>query len=448
VDAFFAFYDRYVPLKRGKEHTLLKPDEVRALEPGLTGEIAGAVTFDEWGIDGNRLCALNVVDAAEHGAETYVHHEVDEVLQWGDSEAVDGVAARDLLTGARVTARAPIVVNATGAWSPVTARLARGAHIELRPGKGIHVVFDRRVSNYAVIAKAIDGRQIFSMPWQNISWLGTTDDDYYGDLDHVRAQTDEVRYLMQGVGRVLPNVRQARVIGTTVGVRPTLPGWGVLEDELSREHEIIDHERRDGVPGLYSMIGGKLASYRMFAEQMTDRIAHRLGVDAPGRSHLRPLPGGERDLDETALAERYDVPLPALRRLTYRHGDRAEQVLECASGRRDTTVVCPCEPVLECEVRHVCRREKARTLDDVSRRTRLGLGACGAMRCAHRGAQIVAEEHGYGPRAVHRMALDFLQQRYASRAPALDGVQIRQEELLATHHLLGNGLSGVAEGIE
>jgi hypothetical protein len=46
------------------------------------------------------------------------------------------------------------------------------------------------------------------------------------------------------------------------------------------------------------------------------------------------------------------------------------------------------------------------------------------------------------------MALDFLQQRYASRAPALDGVQIRQEELLATHHLLGNGLSGVAEGIE
>jgi glycerol-3-phosphate dehydrogenase len=444
LDAFFAFYDRYVPLKRGKKHTLLRPDELRRLEPGLVGEYAGAVTFDEWGIDGARLCALNVVDACEHGAEAHVHHEVCELLRDPPEQggAVRGVVARDLLTGARRTATARVVVNATGAWAPLTAGLAGPSRMRLRPGKGIHVVFDRRVSNYAVVAKAIDGRQIFVMPWQNLSWIGTTDDDFFGDLDRVRATTDEVRYLLQGVARVLPEAAQARVIGTTVGVRPTLHRWGVYEDRLSREHEIVDHGVEDGAPNLLSLVGGKLASYRLFAEEAADEVARRLGVDAPGRTHASPLPGGEGEADARVLGERFGVPELTVRRLVYRHGTRAETVLARTSDRAvERQVVCPCEPVLECEVRHVCRHEHARTLSDVARRTRLGLGACGGMRCAHRAAQIVAAEHGLPARSVHRMARDFLTERYLSRLPGLDGVQVRQEELLAARYQAAGGFA-------
>jgi glycerol-3-phosphate dehydrogenase len=443
LDAFFAFYDRYVPLKRGKKHTLLRPDELHQLEPGLVGDYAGAVTFDEWGIDGARLCALNVVDACEHGAEAYVHHEVFELLRDPPERggSVRGVRARDLLTGEQQSATARIVVNATGAWGPLTAGLAGDTRVRLRPGKGIHVVFDRRVSNYAVVARAIDGRQIFLMPWQNLSWIGTTDDDFYGDLDRVRATTDEVRYLMQGVGRVLPSVREARVIGTTVGVRPTLHGWGVYEDRLSREHEIIDHGEGGVAPNLLSMVGGKLASYRLFAEEASDVVAQRLGVRGPGRTHEDPLPGGESLADATALAERFGVPEPAVRRLVYRHGTRSEGILARTRDRAsERHVVCPCEPVLECEVRHVCRNEHARTLSDVARRTRLGLGACGGMRCAHRAAQIVTREHGQPAGDAHRMAREFLQERYLSRLPGLDGVQVRQEELLAVRVQASGGL--------
>ena len=60
------------------------------------------------------------------------------------------------------------------------------------------------------------------MPWQNVSVLGTTDDDYFGDLDDVVATSDEVRYLFQAVARVFPSIWQARAIGTWGGVRPTL----------------------------------------------------------------------------------------------------------------------------------------------------------------------------------------------------------------------------------
>ena len=68
-DAFFALYDDYQPLKRGKPHTRLTPAETLALVPGLReSDLYGAVTFDEWGIDGNRLCVANAIDAVEHGA--------------------------------------------------------------------------------------------------------------------------------------------------------------------------------------------------------------------------------------------------------------------------------------------------------------------------------------------------------------------------------------------
>lgn len=445
VDAFFSYYDKFQPLKHGKPHTRLTPSEVRRLEPGLVGDIAGAVTFDEWGTDGHRLCVLNAIDAREHGATIHVHHEVEDVLRErsadGKEGRVVGVVARDRLTGARVKALAKVVINATGAWSPITASLARGANTKVRPGKGIHVVYDRRLSNYAIASNAIDGRQIFVMPWGNISWIGTTDDDFYGDLDHLKATTDEVRYLVQGVARVLPGIRDARVIGTTAGVRPTLFEYGPLEDKLSREHEIVDHAERDGVAGLFSMIGGKLASFRAFAEEMTDRVCLEFGGPRPCSTHKDPLPGGDAIVNADQVADTYAVPEPSVRRLVYRHGTRVHAVLSRATkDPNERAVVCACEPVLECEVRHACREEGARTLDDVSRRTRLGLGACGAMRCAHRGAQIVAEETGRAPREAHAMAARFLMDRYQNRAVGIAGAQVMQEELLASRFGIGAGL--------
>ncbi|WP_053230770.1 glycerol-3-phosphate dehydrogenase/oxidase [Sandaracinus amylolyticus] len=436
VDAFFAFYDRYQPLKGGKPHNLLSDHEARALEPGLAGDLRGAITFDEWGIDGARLCLANVLDAEAHGATCRAHHEVISLLR--EDDRVTGVIARDRETGARITATARRVVNSTGAWAPITASLASAPSSErakVRPGKGIHVVFDRRIGNYAIVCKAIDGRQIFSMPWQNLSWLGTTDDDYYGDLDHVRAATDEVRYLVEGVARVVPSVASARVIGTTAGVRPTLYEYGPSEDDLSREHAIVDHTE-DGASGLYSMIGGKLASYRIFAEEMTDRLARDLDVRAPGRTHELPLPGGEAPVDAHALAESLKLPEPAARRLAYRHGARVTAIAARLTRDRDErAVVCLCEPVIEAEVRHAVLVEGARDVSDVARRTRLGLGSCGGMRCAHRCAQIVAQERALPPRTAHRMAAEFLIDRYRTRVVALDGAQVRQEELAIARHV-------------
>jgi glycerol-3-phosphate dehydrogenase len=430
LDAFFDLYDKYQPLKRGKPHTRLTAEELQQLEPGLAGTTVGGISFDEWGIDGVRLCVGNLVDAAEAGAEVRVHTTVTEVLRRDDG-AVSGVRYRDLLTGESGVRTAKVVVNATGAWAPLTAALGGlGADkARIRPGKGIHVFFDRRLTNYAIAVRAIDGRQVFLEPWQNLSVIGTTDTDYYGDLDDVVATTEEVRYLIQAVARVFPAIHGARAIGTWAGVRPTLYAWGPDPDGLSREHEVIDHAPH-GAPGLYSMIGGKLASYRMFAEEATDLIAQRLGVGERSRTHLTALPGGDELIDPISLAEDAGIEAVAGARLEYRHGARSLRVVErIAKDPREAAVLCPCEPVLEAEVRYVVQHEWAQTVEDVSRRTRLGLGSCGGMRCAARCGAIVAQMTGRSPLDGQRMALDFLETAARRRMSAVGPLQARQEAL-------------------
>jgi len=429
IDAYFRAYDTYQPLKHSEQHTRLDPRDLAKLEPGLAVDAVGGVTFDEWGVDGARLCVLNAIDAEEHGAKLHTHTTVERVEREAGGEY--RIEARDLIDERRVQARAKVIVNATGAWSPITASLADlpPKRVRVRPGKGIHVVYDRRLSNYGILAEAIDGRQIFLMPWQNVSIIGTTDDDYFGSLDDLVSTSEEVRYLVQGVARVFPAIRAARAIGTYAGVRPTLYEYGKLEDSLSREHEIVDHAA-DGAPNVFSMIGGKLASFRLFAQEMSDRIARDLAPSSVCTTHTTPLPGGERAIDASDLAERHAITPVAARRLVFRHGARASLVL---AGSDDDVhareVVCPCEPVLGAEVKHAVRAEHARTVEDVARRTRLGLGACGGMRCAMRCGQIVARELDLPPSVGRAQAHGFLVKQAKMRAPALGPDQARQEAL-------------------
>jgi len=445
IDAYFRAYDDYQPLKRGESHCRLDASDVARLEPGLVGSYVGGITFDEWGVDGGRLCVLATIDAIEHGARVFLHTTVEAVEsapQRPDQphqprEYV--VSGRNRMTGEATRVRARVVVNATGAWSPITTAIASvgQARARVRPGKGVHVVIDRRITNYAILSEAIDGRQVFLCPWQNVSIIGTTDDDFYGDLDDVRATSEEVRYLVQGVARVFPGIREARAIGTYAGVRPTLYDYGPTEDALSRDHRVVDHgaDMGGGAPGIYSMVGGKLASYRMFAQELCDLIAPRhFDLHVPCSTHVRLLPGGDRVPDALALAEAHGVTPVCARRLVYRHGSRAHDVFERAARvPTEHEVVCPCEPVLDAEIRHVVREEMARTVDDVARRTRLGLGACGGMRCAARCGQIVAEELGIAPAEGRTMALDFLVQQARTRVVALGPQQAQQEALTLAH---------------
>jgi len=243
VEAFQYAYDLYQPRKGGLPHQRLNRREALAIEPGLSKETVGAVTFDEWGIDAARLCAANALSAAAAGAKVLTHFQAL-AFERDDSGRVRAVRGRDGLSGRERTLRCRAVLNAAGPWGALVAREA-GASLKLRPTKGVHVVLGGRVSNYLIAVFAIDGRAVFLEPWHDVTLVGTTDDDYYGDLDRLEATFDEVQYLLEAVGRFFPSVYDHRPIDTWVGVRPTLYQYGPNEDRVSRDHRVYDH-RHEG----------------------------------------------------------------------------------------------------------------------------------------------------------------------------------------------------------
>ncbi|MBI3073732.1 MAG: glycerol-3-phosphate dehydrogenase/oxidase [Deltaproteobacteria bacterium] len=432
VETFFEAYDKFQPLKNGKPHTRLSRDEVLALEPGLTADVYGAVTMDEWGIDPFRLCVANAISAMESGAVVRNHTEVTGFIV--EAGRVVGVRLEDTIDHRIGEARARVVVNTTGPWGMRTAALARtGAEraVRMRPGKGIHLVLDRRLSDYAVLATTLDARAVFVMPHENSSTIGTTDDDFFGSPDRIDVLEDEVEYLLEAVGRVFPSASGARITYAFAGLRPTIFEFRKIEDKLTRDHRIVDHEVAGGPAGLVSMIGGKLAAYRLMSEELADLVAEKIGVAAPCRTAELPLPGGEREIDVDALVAGRTIPLAAAGRAVYRHGTRVADVLgAAASESRVGIVACACEGVLEAEVRYGCRKEGVRTLPDLARHTRLGLGACQGARCAARAADVLEEEGALVGAPSSSAALrEFFVWRWREMSAVLAGAQLAEAEL-------------------
>jgi glycerol-3-phosphate dehydrogenase len=428
TEVYVGTYDLYQPLKRGKPSTRLSPEELYALEPALRPGLAGAVSIDEWGIDAFRLCVLNALAARALGADVRNWTEAREVLREGGK--VRGVRFRDVLTGEEGEAEAPVIFNATGAWSPALARRS-GVPVAMRPGKGVHLTLDRRHSNYGVICSAVDGRQMFVMPHESESIIGTTDDDYYGDPDDLEATNDEVEYLLEGAASLLPGIRRARITRAWCGLRTTIYAYGPNEDALSREHQLHDGAAH-GAAGLLSLVGGKLASYRAQSEEATDRILELLGrPPVPCRTHEVPLPGGDEVPDPAALAREWPVAAPVAGRLVYRHGSRAREILQLlADDRRLGLVLCRDEAILAAEVVWCVRNELVRRLQDLRRRCRVAVGACGGVDCARIAAQLAGRELGWDEGRVRAELSDLLDQGWRERRSIADGAQLAQEELL------------------
>lgn len=416
-------YDRFQPLKNSYPHVRLTGAEARRLEPGLSPKVVAAVTMEEWGVDPHRLAWANVLDAVRAGARALNHSCAEELLR--DAGAVIGVRYRSP-DGRRVEARARVVVNATGPWSPRVAAMA-GAEVSLRPAKGIHVVYDRRLSNFAISAEAVDGRELVMVPHGPVTLLGTTDDDYYGDLDALEVLPDEVDYLLQAAERIFPSIREHRPLRAAVGVRPTLFHWRQNEDDLSRRFEVFDHDKLDRVPGLFSIAGGKLSMYRLMAQLTADAVCARLGVDAPCVTAERALPGaGGLAQPAHELASEHGIPALAAARLLERHGSEAAEVLQDARRGR---LVCRCEALTEAELAYAASHEQVRTLADAFRRVGLAAGPCAGTACVERAAQVIGDELGWSPSQRREACREYLTGAWRTRAPVLDRWGWAQEEL-------------------
>jgi glycerol-3-phosphate dehydrogenase len=273
-------YDKSLPA-----HRMLDARERLRLEPNLDATRFGgaALYYDAQVFSPERLALENIVDAVAHGAVAVNHAEITAPLYVADRLA--GVQVRGRLSGDERSVRARLVVNAAGPWLDLAmARLAANRPPRLRTTKGVHVACERFTDHAVVLESAVDGRLVFAIPWAGYTWLGTTDTDFTGDPAAAAATAADIRYLIDSVSPAIPAARKARRYWACAGVR-ALVGAGGSASDVTRMHRIVSD-----VPGLLSVVGGKITGYRAIAEEVTSRVCRELRIiRAP--STQDPLPG-------------------------------------------------------------------------------------------------------------------------------------------------------------
>jgi glycerol-3-phosphate dehydrogenase len=357
-------------------HRGVSADQVAAAIPGLGGRTRG-VRYFECQTDDARLTIEVARTAHAHGALLANHARVTGLLSAGRGQGrVTGAAVTDELTGQGFEVRARAVVNAAGIWAAEVAGLARENPVRLSPSKGVHLVFAPGAvrTTAAMVAPAADGRYVFIVPWEDRVYAGTTDTPYDGDLDSPAVGDADRDYILSAVTPLFPGVTGRDVVASWAGLRPLLGGNdGDAETaDLSRKHAIFDEP-----PGLFTITGGKLTTYRAMAEDLVDRVAAALGTTAPCRT--RDIPLGLHGSPAAAVrlardeAGRLGLPPTAAARLVQRYGDdwrAAVALIEADRTLGDPAV--PGLPVLGVELALARSREMALTDDDVQvRRTRL-----------------------------------------------------------------------------
>lgn len=339
-----------------------------------------------------RLVVENALDAQDHGALVLNHARVDSYLRGGD--LVTGATVRDLIGRADIAVRARLTVNATGPWLDRTiASVRRGPKPLLRLTKGVHIVTPRATERAHVLFAKSDGRLFFVLPWLDATIVGTTDTDYHGDPGEAAASEDDVRYLQAEARRAFPKASFDRILFTWAGVRALVREEGVSEGEVSRKHALFDHERREGVSGLLSVVGGKITAYRDIAEEVTDTVMRKLGRRGRSVTAMTPLPGGRNGSGRGPN----DLPAATLAWLESVYGSRDAEVLALLEA--DPTLarpLCPHHHGIAAEIALAVRHEWARTIGDVLlRRTALGFAACQGLDAVDRIADQMAHELGW-----------------------------------------------------
>jgi glycerol-3-phosphate dehydrogenase len=276
-------YDWLAGVRQEDQRKMLSRTATLAHEPLLKpDDVKGGGLYAEYRTDDARLTIEIIKTAVAHGACAANYVQATGFIY--ENGKVRGVHACDVIGQRHFTVRAEQVVNATGPWVDQLRTLDQSrTGKQLHLTKGVHIVVSREKFpvKQAVYFNVADGRMIFAIPRGRTTYIGTTDTDYSGPLDHVTVTQEDATYLINAVNDSFPSVKLklSDVESSWAGLRPLIHEEGKSASELSRRDEIFESPS-----GLISIAGGKLTGYRKMAERVVDLVIRRLPA-RPGLKH-------------------------------------------------------------------------------------------------------------------------------------------------------------------
>jgi glycerol-3-phosphate dehydrogenase len=391
----------YDLLSTGKSlpgHRMLSHAEALDQAPGLEPKgLLGAAVYNDAQVEfAERLVLENALSAQHHGASVRTYTRVEQFVI--EDDRVVGVELTNLISGERYSARGRITINAAGPW--VDEILGASSGVRLIGGtKGSHLVVGRfpgAPQTALYVEAGADSRPFFIIPWNGNFLIGTTDKRFEGSPDGAAIDEAEIEYLLGETNRVIPGAKLTResILFSYSGVRPLPFTSNKHEQSITRRHFIHSH----GKPrNLFSIIGGKLTTYRSLSEEAVDLVVRTMGRKAPRcRSKDEPLPGGAM-LDLGGLPDELvnrGLSAATIDHLSRVYGMRAGEVMKLADDDPTLLEIFDSETgAIGAEVVFAFKHELAQTLRDcLLRRTMVGLNSTNGKDAVHAAAHI-AQRH-------------------------------------------------------
>jgi glycerol-3-phosphate dehydrogenase len=397
-------------------HRFLRPGELADLEPAFSvpGLRLAGLYYDTL-VDDARLVLETLKEARDFsGGRSVALNYLRAVRIAPEGERGMAVEFQDQLGQARFRVRSRCVLNATGAWTDETLRLAGADSLMIRPTKGVHLVVpNARLGNRdAFVLKSVDdGRSFFVLRRGEVSVIGTTDTDYLGDADQPWCERRDCDYLLNTVNRAFPRacLTVRDVLSTSAGIRPLVRDQAGSASSVSRRHLVLDPGT-----GLVTITGGKLTTFRTMAWEVLCRCA-RAGYIRPlrgreARRHFsrRPFKVGVTWADWSRAAAHLGladlVPEATARHLHQQYGSQALRILkEVQRCPEEGKPLLAGHPFCPAEVRHILAFENAPRLCDLMlRRTEMQMLVPHQRQpeLARRVAGIMACCYGWDPARV------------------------------------------------
>ena len=413
----------------------VKVADLLAREPALNPKTRRAFRVPDGSIEPWMLIDSIIADARRHGSEALTYHRV--IGMEVQANRITEVTLRDEQTGTVSRVWTKFVVSAAGAWAGQIAAFAN-VGVEMTPGKGTMLIYNHRMTDAVInrCHRSSDGD--IMVPVHTVAILGTTDIKV-PDPDDFEVTRAEVERLVSEGAKMFPDLPRMRILRAYAGVRPlyqppadAVPGVG--NRSISRAHAILDHADQ-GVDNFVSIVGGKLTTHRLMAEQTVDVVAAKMGVTTPCTTADEMLP--DQEAGHTYW-------------LGHRLADHEEE------GGGDATLLCECELVTRKATDAYLDKHWPCSIDDVRRGSRVGMGPCQGAFCMFRVAGLLAERlderstaagqpvpaglegdgHGAASPAQHAAIADraltgFFRERFKGTRPIAEGRQL--QELMMTN---------------
>jgi glycerol-3-phosphate dehydrogenase len=266
----YDFLSGFGSFKRGK--TTKNAQAIHELEPLLdTARLRGGATWYDSNVDDARLVIETLKEAIWKGEVLAVNYLRVVGFQHDEDGRIRGIQAVDEGSQQQenITVQGKVVVNTTGVWADQLLALGDQSHQKLlRPTKGVHLTYHRKdfPINDTFAMNSIDDKRFFFAIRRN-EWVlvGTTDTDFAGEPSDCYCTREDADYLRNTIRVLFPDAKidDEHIQGTYAGLRPLVAEMGAAESEVSRKHTVLTHE-----DGLFSLLGGKLTTFRKMAEDL------------------------------------------------------------------------------------------------------------------------------------------------------------------------------------